>query len=337
MLTSTNTTAAHIYTTARKLNMRGRMCDSNLEQVLMALMQRYNRHVPQLNRITSHLSSQGLMRGLELENDHLALRSFGHPSFGIKALENIFLPLGYERRDEYQFEEKKLRAHWYSPPSGTTYPRIFISELLIEKLSSQSQDIIRGYLDEPPLHRPPASDESDGCDYNNASHSDSFVDTATNYLLRLPWRVPSHADYQSLQSESEYASWVLCHGHVMNHFTIAVHELADPVNTVAGFNDWLEREMQMPLNAAGGKCKVSDDGALIQSSTMAEPMMYTFEGGAVHTIPGSFVEFAQRLILPQHAVAAAELAAAGKAVPAAYRREGFEVANADKIFESTFS
>ena len=53
--------------------------------------------------------------------------------------------------------------------------------------------------------------------------------------------------------------------------------------------------------------------------------------GLKHAISGSYVEFAERRVLPQFA----DLPKAQ--ITRAHRREGFEAANADKIFESTYS
>jgi hypothetical protein len=47
-------------------------------------------------------------------------------------------------------------------------------------------------------------------------------------------------------------------------------------------------------------------------------------------IAGSYVEFAERKVLPQYA----HLPAA--AIKREHRRDGFEAGNADKIFESTY-
>jgi hypothetical protein len=55
-------------------------------------------------------------------------------------------------------------------------------------------------------------------------------------------------------------------------------------------------------------------------------------GGTVRQrISGSYVEFAERRVLPQFA----NLAASD--VRREHRRDGFEANNADKIFESTYS
>ena len=64
---------------------------------------------------------------------------------------------------------------------------------------------------------------------------------------------------------------------------------------------------------------MSEDKKLLQSSTVAEQMLAEFphddQSTGSHLIAGSYVEFAQRID----------------------GRDGFEVGNADKIFESTFS
>lgn len=61
----------------------------------------------------------------------------------------LFLEFGYVQREELGFPAKKLKAYWFSPPRTQSYdngcgvngplPRIFISELLVDKLSPQAQ------------------------------------------------------------------------------------------------------------------------------------------------------------------------------------------------------
>ena len=85
------------------------------------------------------------------------------------------------------------------------------------------------------------------------------------------------------------------------------------------------------MNDAGGKIKVSRDKLLKQSSTVAEMVKAKFSDGSILSISGSYVEFAERRILPEY-----------KQLPEnqispKHRREGFEASNADKIFESTYT
>ena len=101
-------------------------------------------------------------------------------------------------------------------------------------------------------------------------------------------------------------------------------------NQLHEFNAFLERN-GIVLNNSGGKIKVSPDGLLLQSSTVAQIVKASFARDQEHDIAGSYVEFAERKVLPAFAH-----------IPEGERkrehlRDGFEANNADKIFESTFT
>uniref|UniRef100_A0A803MBH6 2-oxoadipate dioxygenase/decarboxylase n=1 Tax=Chenopodium quinoa TaxID=63459 RepID=A0A803MBH6_CHEQI len=74
---------------------------------------------------------------------------------------------------------------------------------------------------------------------------------------------------------------------------------------------------------------VSPDGFLLQSSTVADSVPFEFSDGTKESVPCSYIEFAERLVLPQYKNLPDE------EVKEFHRRDGFEVGNADKIFEST--
>ena len=84
------------------------------------------------------------------------------------------------------------------------------------------------------------------------------------------------------------------------------------------------------MNSSGGKIKISEDGLLKQSSTVAQMQNAKFVNGAMLKIAGSYVEFAERLVLPEYKNLPKEN------ILRIHRKEGFESANADKIFESTY-
>ena len=130
--------------------------------------------------------------------------------------------------------------------------------------------------------------------------------------------------------ESEYAAWVIYNRYYLNHFTISVLNLPDGYNTVAEFNIFLEKQ-GIKLNDSGGKIKESPDGGLLQSSTVAQMIEAEFAQGQNHTISGSYVEFAERRVLPEFAHLPADQ------IQRQHRRDGFEAGNADKIFESTYT
>ncbi len=287
------------------------------ELVLDGLMQRYKERVPDVQRILDAMLQQGLIANVaEIENDHIAFRTMGVPLLGIQSLEKIFTSLGYTKRDYYYFEKKKLDAYWYAPPNPE-YPRIFISELRVRELSYEAQAIIRAYTDEV------LADPITALDLDNAADIDGFLHSPL-------WRLPSLADYQRLQAESEYAAWVIYNRYYLNHFTISVHNLPSGYNTIESFNVFLKKN-GITLNTAGGEAKVSKDGLLIQSSTVAEMIEAEFADGERHKISGSYVEFAERKPMLDYADLPAD------ALSREHRRDAFEAANADKIFESTYS
>ncbi len=298
-----------------------------LGYVLSGLMRRYQERVPDVGNIVQEMVKEGLIKRPEdIENDHIAFRTMGVPQLGIKSFEKIFLHYGYEKRDPYFFTAKKLDAFWYSPPSPpdskTQYPRIFVSELRVKDLSEEAQRIITSYTDEV------KSDPVDALDLDNSKQVNEFLHKAL-------WRLPTWSDYQRLASESEYAAWVIYNRYYLNHFTVSVHNLPVGYDTVETFNDFLEKH-GFKLNDSGGKVKKSPDGLLLQSSTVAEMLEAEFAGGEnlvneKHSISGSYVEFAERLVLPQFNHLSK------KDIKREHRREGFEAGNADKIFESTYS
>lgn len=290
---------------------------NTLDNVLSGLMTRYRNRVPDVSGIIDAMIKENIIQqASDIENDHIAFRTMGVPHLGIQSLEKIFLHYGYQKRDYYHFPEKKLDAYWYAPPSPQ-YPRIFISELRVKDLTPEAQKIITSYTNEVTV------DPVSPLNLDDATAVDQFLHSGL-------WRLPTWADFEALGAESEYAAWVIYNRYYLNHFTISVHNLKEGYNTIEQFNAFLER-YGFVLNNSGGKIKTSPDGGLSQSSTVAEMIDAAFAGGEVHKISGSYIEFAERRVLPQFAHLPKDQ------VQRIHRREGFEAGNADKIFESTYS
>lgn len=288
-----------------------------LQVVMNALMSKYSARVPDVNKIIDAMISHGIINHAnDIQNDHIAFRTLGVPHLGIQSLEKIFLHYGYTKKEHLNFETKKLDAYWYAPPAPH-FPRIFISELRVHQLSEKAQAILKSYTDEV-KHDP----------VNDINLNDPFA--VGNFLHQSLWRLPTVEDYQSLLAESEYASWVIYNRYYLNHYTISLHHLPEGYNTCISFNAFLE-SIGVKLNDSGGKIKISPDGLLLQSSTVAQVIEAPFADGQTLPIAGSYVEFAERKVLPEFAhLQKNEL-------KREHFREGFEAANADKIFESTFT
>ncbi len=294
---------------------------TTLDAILDGLLARYKAHVPEVDAIVAAMERAGIIRGEDdIENDHIAFRTMGVPNLGIASLEKVFLAHGYRARDWYEFPAKRVTARWYAPPEAR-HPRIFISQLRVGEMSAPARHIVHSYTD---------TVEADPVDRVNLNDAQAVVD-----FLHAPlWRTPTWTDYQHLLAESEFAAWVIYNRYYLNHFTVSVHNLPSPYGSLARFNEFLEAN-GFTLNDSGGKIKVSADGKLLQSSTVAAMVDAQFadgRGGAeTHRIAGSYVEFAERRVLDEFA----DLPPGH--IRREHRREGFEAASADKIFESTYT
>ncbi|WP_149912790.1 DUF1338 domain-containing protein [Sphingobacterium cavernae] len=288
-----------------------------LDIVLNDLFEHYRKNVADVDKITKALLEKEVVGSQDdIVNDHIAFRTLGVPNLGIASFEKIFQAYGYVKRDYYYFEGKKLDAYWFSPPAEG-YPRIFVSELRVRELSHEAQDIIDKYTS------PITSDPVDDLDLTNGQE-------AATFLQKPLWALPTSEEYQTLLNESEYAAWVIYNRYYLNHYTISIHELKDGYNTLEEFNDFL-LSIGLKLNNSGGIIKTSDDKLLRQSSTVSALYDATFADGKKIEIAGSYVEFAERSVLPQFSHLPKE------DIKSKHRRDGFETNNADKIFESTYT
>lgn len=229
-----------------------------------------------------------------LSHDHLALRTFNDPRVNIEAMMRPFLAMGYTPSQMvYDFPVKKLFARHYEPPEENM-PKVFISELLLEQFSDNLQRIISDCIDQIPTTV--LQDEL------------ALAHSKTNWKLKF-------GDYETLATESEYASWLYAYGFRANHFAIRVNHLKTFKNCKE-INDFL-RSKGYKINEENGELKGGPDVLLEQSSIMAQYADVDFVDGK-HKIPSCYYEFTQRF--PDNT---------GLLYP------GFVAASADKIFEST--
>ncbi|WNJ96360.1 DUF1338 domain-containing protein [Vibrio ruber] len=203
-----------------------------------------------------------------LSNDHIALRTFNLSPVNLEVMAKPFVRLGYVSKGHYQFEQKKLAAQHFEHPDPKL-PKVFISELEVERCSGSVQKIVKSLIS----HVKP----------------EMVADADFLYGGRL-WPV-SLEQYYLLAEESEYAAWVAAHGYGANHFTVSVNQLAR-FNQVAEINAYLD-EHGFVINSSGGEVKGSPELFLEQSSTMADRVVVEFDEAEL-LVPGGFYEFAKR-------------------------------------------
>lgn len=213
--------------------------------------------------------------GEKVLNDHIALRTFNHPKCDVSILSQFFQDLGYIKKDNYQFPEKKLFAIHLEHGDNPELPKIFISQLLLEEFSEAFRQLIQDKV----MNQIP----------EGWSPSDFYFEP-------MPWKV-SFSDYQALAKESEYGAWIAAMGFRPNHFTISLNH-CKKLNTVQKMNTWL-KEQGFPLNSSGGEVKGSPAVFLEQSSIMADRQGWSFTDG-MREIPTCYYEFALRYPLPDH-------------------------------------
>ncbi|MCS6837925.1 MAG: DUF1338 domain-containing protein [Bdellovibrionaceae bacterium] len=240
----------------------------NFEEIMQKMWQDYIAFNPQAKRIYELF----LREGERVVNDHIALRTFRRGPLGIDLLARPFRAFGYEPQGEYFFQEKKLYARHYEAPNDE-WPKIFISELLVDQLSHGAQEIIDRLVSQV---------------------SSTFLAREDLPWAGRPWNI-TLSEYERLAQESEYAAWVAVHGFRPNHFTVSVNHLIK-YNSIEKVNELLIRN-GFVLNQQGGAVKGSPQVYLEQSSTMAEKTIMTFVDGKKE-VPACYYEFAKRYPLP---------------------------------------
>ena len=238
-----------------------------VQQLFENLWQDYVAITPSAKRIHALLESSENSQS-DIVNDHIALRTFNLDKVSLDKLAAHFLSLGYKQGGEYHFEEKKLYAQHFEHPDPKV-AKVFISELLVEQLSEEAQNIIAKMVEH--------------VDADKVADS-SFLYSGAHWPL-------SQSDYQTLVQESEYAAWMSVWGFRANHFTVSVNQLNE-TQDLADVNEKL-KNAGFVLNQSGGEIKGSAEVFLAQSSTIADRIAVNFDEGEM-IVPSCFYEFAQR-------------------------------------------
>lgn len=239
-----------------------------LDRLLASLWDRFRTLNPQADQIHQLLTA----RGEQVINDHVAFRTFADPRVSINVLAQPFLKAGYVDRGEYEFPTKHLYAQHFEHPDPDL-PRIFISELLLDRFSDELQATVQQLLDSVPVT--------------------FFEDPELCNRGRL-WEL-DYETYERLVTESEYAGWLAAFGFCANHFTVLVNRLTT-FASLEELNDFLKQQ-GFPLNSDGGEIKGTPEVWLEQSSTLAPCVPVDFRDGQ-QAIPSCYYEFARRYLLP---------------------------------------
>ena len=242
----------------------------NLDKFFEKSWNDYIKITPSAKKINDLLKEEGE----DIINAHIALRTFSDDRVGLQIFEEYFREQGYEKKGDYNFPEKKLRANHFENGENPSLPKIFVSELDLESFNTPFQNIVEKALSYVP----------DGATFREL------------YNLTLPWKDQLiYKDYQLLKKESEYAAWLLAMGFRANHFTVFINPLKK-LTSIRKMNDFLKIH-GFSLNDSGGDVKGSPKEFLEQSSIMADTQLLRFKEGEFE-VSTCYYEFAQRYKLP---------------------------------------
>lgn len=202
-------------------------------------------------------------------NDHIAFRTINSSSLKKERIAKIFLQYGWEIKGSYHFEEKHLNAIHMEHSSNIKLPKIFISELILEKVSVSTEKILSVAFEV----------------YEQHAKNENFLSIGRKHSI-------NYSDYQKLLNESEYASWLYIFGIQPNHFTVYLNNY--PKLSIEEFAQSLQ-DKNIALNTFGGIIKGSKEKGLKQASTMADKKYIKFADQDLEIeIPSCYVEFAER-------------------------------------------
>ena len=193
------------------------------------------------------------LSGARLRNDHVAFRSLD-----LEPCAQLFERLGWKRAGAYDFPDAHLDAIYLSKPGE---PRVFVSQLRVQDLSSRAREILAQL---PPAPEPPRDE---------ASLAGWF---------RKPDLLVAERELLELERETQYGAWLLLFGREVNHFTASVPDVAL----------WQER-----MRAAGIPMKDEIEGEpgapLRQTATRAAPRRIRTQEGE-RDWPYAYLEIAER-------------------------------------------
>ncbi|WP_397601686.1 DUF1338 domain-containing protein [Silvanigrella sp.] len=298
-----------------------------ISKIIKQLWINYKNKVGQVKVIEEAIRNQGD----DWSEDHIAFRTLPGIHCDLNILKETFELLGYSKKDDYEFKEKKLKAISLIPPTETgahstkIFPKVFISVLELNTFSEKFKACVTKYTSDvvaSPLIK--FKQELDSLKTNPEKIDDVANSISLFLSYGASWRTPTFEDYELLRKESEYAAWTLVYGNTPNHFTVSVH-LMKNFKSLKEFNDFIQEKLKISLNNSGGDfIKGTPSVKLEQSATLADECIVPFQDG-FKKIPYAFVEFAFRFPLE------------GKSNNGLWDSyyQGFVTDNADKIFEST--
>lgn len=272
------------------------MLKQTRQTIIQALWDRYLLTSAQAKKIQASLQKNGTQK---IALDHFAVIDLPGPQTGIPRLTELFSHLGFSVRGKGYLADKQNDFVWLAEIDCTEHaahavlPQVVVADFRLDELPQNVKKIIEKYSAYAPT--PPTQEIKQFIQQlalGKTQVISTLKDKILHYLAGRDWPLPTKHEFLTVKECNELLAWVLIFGRKPNHFTFSVH-LMDGFANLHAFNQFIEKECELPLNQDGGIIKGNEIAGVAQSSTIGPSQTITLQDGCID-IPAGFVEFVWR-------------------------------------------
>lgn len=264
--------------------------------LIQGLWEHFQQRCPQVAILQQGLAVKSIT---QLPLDHLAIIDLPSAHTGIPILSRIFTSLGYAPRGNGYLPDKHNDFAWLAEEDSENFsaievlPQVVVADFRLEELAPAVKHIIQKYASLASVFDFLSFDSL--CN-RVLAHDQSavypLVELTIQYLSNRNWPLPSLEEYQTVHACNPLLAWVLVFGRRPNHFGIGVN-LLHSFSSLSHFNEYLSKDLMLPLNQEGGIIKGDKYIRIEQSSTVGTNERLMLSNGYIET-PGNFIEFVWR-------------------------------------------
>lgn len=272
------------------------MLKSLRQRVIKSLWQHHRDHSLQVKKIATALTKKNIEN---LFLDHFAIIDLPGPNTGISHLSAIFSAIGYREKGRDYLADKQNDFLWMAEcdsndrVASDVLPQIVVADFRLDEMPSEIKKIITKYAHQAPSSPLNQIQKLAQRVVEQDIHAEQQLhDMLINYFQGRDWPLPTHNEFCAVQEFNELLAWVLIFGRRPNHFSLSVH-LFNHFANLAEFHQFIEEDVQLPLNREGGIIKGGKTSGIAQGSTIGIPHIVKLADGNIE-LPAEFVEFVWR-------------------------------------------
>ena len=272
------------------------------ETFIKALWNRYS----QATQTVQTLSSALLALNASLPPlDHFAVIDLPSAQSGIPVLRQLFERLEFEYRGCGYLADKHNGFEWLRSKkvslelATNALPQVVIADFCLDELPHPVADIIKKYANQTkPFPFKQFDEHLHKFKQGETGETHHLLTMLLTYFSDRDWPMPTCAEIREIKAVNELLAWVLVFGRRPNHFTFAMH-LSNSFSSFEKCLEWVEHEINIPLNKQGGRIKGLPKDGIQQASTQDVPQTLNLSDGVI-TLAAPFVEFVWRYPIVAH-------------------------------------